>query len=345
MNDPQVLETAQYFDTVNCAARIKVPSLVAMGFIDTVTPPVGIWAAFNQIKAPKEAAPMIESPHNHLATPEQSMPWTQRSRRLAQRPGRGPVADRTAPTWPRRAPTRTRSWRTNNCSPSARPARSTCISWAIRSRGAGARATSSTRTCSRTGSANFTGWNAANFGWGADKTQHMLWRLQNGELDGVNPKIVVLMAGTNNVGRATPLGDAQARAAEVARGVTAVVREIRKRAPKATRGHHRHHAAQRQHRGHAHHQSRPTWTSPRLADGKSVRYVNINEQLAIPDNQLREGMANDGLHLTPKAYQVWADALKPIFTEILGPPATVDRAPPPTGDPSAETSRRAKSVT
>ena len=79
VNDPQVLKTAAYFDTVNCAARIKVPSLVSMGFIDTVTPPVGIWAAFNQIKAPKEAAPMIESPHNHLATPEQSMPWTQRS--------------------------------------------------------------------------------------------------------------------------------------------------------------------------------------------------------------------------------------------------------------------------
>ena len=55
----------------------------------------------------------------------------------------------------------------------------------------------------------------------------------------------------------------------------------------------------------------------------------------MPDNQLREGMANDGLHLTPKAYQVWADALKPIFTEILGPPAAVDHAPPPTGDPSA----------
>ena len=79
VNDPQVLKTAEYFDTVNCAARIKVPSLVSMGFIDTVTPPVGIWAAFNVIKGPKEAAPMPESPHNHLATPEQSLPWTQRS--------------------------------------------------------------------------------------------------------------------------------------------------------------------------------------------------------------------------------------------------------------------------
>ncbi len=85
-NDAKVLETAQYFDTANCAARIKVPSLVSMGFIDTATPPVGIWAAFNQIQGPKQAAPMPDSPHNHLATPEQSLPWTRASADLAQRP-------------------------------------------------------------------------------------------------------------------------------------------------------------------------------------------------------------------------------------------------------------------
>jgi lysophospholipase L1-like esterase len=62
----------------------------------------------------------------------------------------------------------------------------------------------------------------------------MLWRLQNGELDGVNPKVVVVMAGTNNIGNATPIGDAETRATDVARGVGALVREIRKRAPHAT---------------------------------------------------------------------------------------------------------------
>src|SRR6185436_6103543 len=49
--------------------------------------------------------------------------------------------------------------------------------------------------------ANFFGWNAADFGWGADRLEHMLWRLENGELDGVNPKVIVILAGTNNVGR------------------------------------------------------------------------------------------------------------------------------------------------
>jgi len=48
---------------------------------------------------------------------------------------------------------------------------------------------------------NFFGWNAGNFGWGADTIQNILWRLNNGELDGVNPKVIVLLAGTNNVGR------------------------------------------------------------------------------------------------------------------------------------------------
>src|SRR5262245_11628278 len=47
--------------------------------------------------------------------------------------------------------------------------------------------------------ANFHGWNAANFGWGADRIEHMLWRLENGELDGVNPKVIVILAGTNNI--------------------------------------------------------------------------------------------------------------------------------------------------
>ena len=47
---------------------------------------------------------------------------------------------------------------------------------------------------------NFFGWNAADFGWGADTIQNILWRLENGELDGVNPKVIVVLAGTNNVG-------------------------------------------------------------------------------------------------------------------------------------------------
>jgi lysophospholipase L1-like esterase len=69
-----------------------------------------------------------------------------------------------------------------------------------------------------------------------------------------------------------------------------------------------------------------------MADGKKVRYVNINDKLADKAGRAFPGMLNpDQLHPTVTAYQVWADALKPILTELLGPPAKTDEAPPPTG--------------
>jgi len=74
-----------------------------------------------------------------------------------------------------------------------------------------------------------------------------------------------------------------------------------------------------------------------VADGKQLRFLNVNSKLAGPGGVLFDGMMNaaDKLHPTLKGYQVWADALKPIFTELLGPPAKEDHAPAPTGDPSA----------
>ncbi|MFX5272041.1 GDSL-type esterase/lipase family protein, partial [Acinetobacter baumannii] len=75
--------------------------------------------------------------------------------------------------------------------------------------------------------ANFFGWNAGNFGWGADLTQNILWRLKNGELDGVDPKVIVLLAGTNNVGA----GDS---AEAVERGIRAIIRTCQNKAPTAT---------------------------------------------------------------------------------------------------------------
>lgn len=181
---------------------------------------------------------------------------------------------------------------------------------------------------------NFHGWNAANFGWGGDTTQNILWRLEHGELDGVHPEVIVLLAGTNNVGNVMPPGGDAAKAADIAGGVKAIVQAMRARAPKATiilmaifpRNDNiavmatidtinRHLAS--------------------LADGRTVRFLSINDRLADPGGRLYEGMSGDGLHLTAKGYQVWADALKPILTERLGPPAAEDQAPAPTGDPSA----------
>jgi lysophospholipase L1-like esterase len=178
---------------------------------------------------------------------------------------------------------------------------------------------------------NFFGWNAGNFGWGADRTEHILWRLQNGELDNVHPKVIVVLAGTNNLGP-TPGGDAQV--AEITRGIAAIVRTCREKAPEATivitgifpRNDVM--AALPQ-------IARINDNLSRLADGRRVRYLNVNDRLADSSGVLFDGMMNpDKLHPAVPGYQVWADALKPILTMLLGPPATTDHAPPATGDPS-----------
>jgi len=186
---------------------------------------------------------------------------------------------------------------------------------------------------------NFFGWNAADFGWGADRTEHILWRLQNGELDEVNPKVIVLLAGTNNIGTGVPTGPDDPRIADVTRGLTAIVDTMRARAPRAT--------------------IIVTGIFPRndniavmpiinrinanlaaLADGRQTRYLNVNDKLADTTGKLFDGMSRDGLHPSLKGYQVWADALKPLLTELLGPPAKEDHAPPPTGDPSAASKQK-----
>jgi lysophospholipase L1-like esterase len=180
---------------------------------------------------------------------------------------------------------------------------------------------------------NFHGWNAADFGWGADRTQNILWRLEHGELDGVHPKVIVLLAGTNNVG-AEPRDEGTI--AEIARGIEAIVDLCRRKAPEATivltaifpRNDNM--------------AVMPTIDSinariARLADGRRIRFLDINDRLADSSGTLYEGVLNerDKLHPTLKGYQIWADALKPIFRELLGPPADADLAPPPTGDPAA----------
>jgi cephalosporin-C deacetylase-like acetyl esterase len=79
--DPQIMRTALYFDTVNFAPHITAATLVAMGFIDTTAPPVGIWTDLDAIPAPKEAAPMIESDHNNI-TPDKQDAWLKRSEEI-----------------------------------------------------------------------------------------------------------------------------------------------------------------------------------------------------------------------------------------------------------------------
>jgi lysophospholipase L1-like esterase len=179
---------------------------------------------------------------------------------------------------------------------------------------------------------HFHGRNAANFGWGGDTTQNILWRLQNGELNSVSPKVFVLQAGTNNLPSRGPAD--KAKVDEIVTGIKAIIGAFQQQAPDAA--------------------IVLTGVFPRsqnmslketieqintqlskLGDGKRIRFLNINDRIADRDGKLLAGISSDGLHLDAKGYDVWAEALKPILTEIMGPPAAEDHAPPPTGDPGA----------
>jgi lysophospholipase L1-like esterase len=179
---------------------------------------------------------------------------------------------------------------------------------------------------------SFHGWNAANFAWGGDTTHNILWRMQNGELDRVSPKVIVLQAGTNNLPGRGPADDRKVD--DVVGGIRAILAEFQTRVPDST--------------------IIVTAVFPRtqnselapairkineriaaLADGKRVRFLNMNEQLADSAGRLLPGVSSDGLHLEEPGYEIWAGALRPILEELLGPPAKEDQAPPPTGDPRA----------
>ncbi|MBK7114490.1 MAG: hypothetical protein IPH71_00225 [Proteobacteria bacterium] len=182
--------------------------------------------------------------------------------------------------------------------------------------------------------ATFRGWNAANFGWGGDKVENILWRIENGEMDGAKPRVIVLMAGTNDVGRQLPAEGIDAAARRISARIGTLLHEVRRRAPEATvilMG------------------ILPRADNPavmpvihginrriaKLADGRQVRYLDISDRLLDADGRLREGMMVDGLHPALPGYVAWADALTPVLTELLGPRKSEDFAPPPTGNPSA----------
>jgi lysophospholipase L1-like esterase len=151
---------------------------------------------------------------------------------------------------------------------------------------------------------------AANFGIGGDQTQHVLWRIQNGELDGIQPKVVMLMIGTNNTARNT--------AEEIADGVTAIVKEIHKRSPTTKvlllgifpRGEKPNRLRDKIKQVNA--------IIARLDDGgKTVRYLDIGDKFLEPDGSISRKTMYDFLHLTEKGYQAWAEAVKGPIKELM----------------------------
>jgi beta-glucosidase len=153
--------------------------------------------------------------------------------------------------------------------------------------------------------------NAANLGIGGDRTQHVIWRLDNGNFEGITPKLAVVMIGTNNSGSNKP--------AEIAAGVKAIVEQIRTKSPKTQilllaifpRG-----VDDSDPR-------RGTNTATneiiaKLDDGKTVHFLDIGPAFLNDKAELTREIMPDLLHLSPKGYQLWAEAIEPHVARLMG---------------------------
>jgi lysophospholipase L1-like esterase len=152
---------------------------------------------------------------------------------------------------------------------------------------------------------------AANFGIGGDQSQHVLWRITTGtELQGIEPKVAVLMIGTNNLRGHT--------VEQIAGGVTAIVQELRKQKP----------AVKvlllaifpRSEKPDAPERDKIKKINEiiaKLDDGQHVRYLDIGGKFLEPDGSLTRAIMPDFLHLSAKGYTIWADAVEPVVKEML----------------------------
>lgn len=162
---------------------------------------------------------------------------------------------------------------------------------------------------------NFGSLKCANFGIAGDRTQGVLWRMENGELEGYTPKLMMLMIGTNNLGGRNPGNTPE----QIAEGITGIVAKFRTKFPEAKvlllgvfpRGA----AADAPQREPIKQINR---IIAKLDDGKFVRYMDIGDKFLQPDGSISAEVMPDGLHPSAKGYEIWAAAVMPTFHELLG---------------------------
>ena len=153
--------------------------------------------------------------------------------------------------------------------------------------------------------------NAVNLGIGGDRTQHVLWRLDNGNVEGISPKAAVLMIGTNNSGTNSSV--------QIAEGVEAIVKKLRTKLPKTKilvlaifpRGADVNDPKRKVNVG-------ANLAIRKLADGEMVHYLDIGDKFLNDDGTLSKEVMPDLLHLNEKSYTTWAEAIEPKLKELLG---------------------------
>jgi len=165
---------------------------------------------------------------------------------------------------------------------------------------------------------NFAPLHAANFGISGDRTQHVLWRMKNGELDGYKPRVVVLMIGTNNTGlerdKLTPRNSTE----EVVEGVTTIVKGLTTQWPETKilllaifpRAENPTDIVRLQ-------VNAVNSAIAKLHDGKHVFFLDIGPKFLAPDGTLPKEIMPDFLHPSTKGYEIWAEAIKEPLAKLL----------------------------
>jgi lysophospholipase L1-like esterase len=157
---------------------------------------------------------------------------------------------------------------------------------------------------------------AANFGIGYDRIQNVLWRVENGELDHLSPKAVVLLIGTNNSGNEDD-GRPRNTTPEIIAGISNLVRQIQTRLPQSKilllgifpRGEKNDPIREQLKAVNA--------GISRLADGGKINFLDLGEKFLAPDGTLSRDIMPDLLHPNEKGYQIWADAMEPALVQLL----------------------------
>jgi lysophospholipase L1-like esterase len=158
---------------------------------------------------------------------------------------------------------------------------------------------------------------AADFGIGYDRTQNVLWRIEHGELDGIKPKAVVLLIGTNNTGNEDD-GKPRNSTPEVIAGVTAIVHELRTRLPESKilllgifpRGQQKDDSIRLQ-IGEINSQL------AKLDDGRMIQFLDITSKLLSADGTLSRDIMPDLLHPNERGYEIWAEAMEGPLAAML----------------------------
>lgn len=153
--------------------------------------------------------------------------------------------------------------------------------------------------------------NAVHLGISGDRTQHVLWRLENGNIAGISPKLAVIMIGTNNSGDNSPR--------EIADGIEAIVAKLRKELPETKilllgifpRGADENDSRRRVN-------EKTNEIVSKLHDGESVHYLDIGEEFLEDDGTLPRAIMPDLLHLSPQGYEIWAKSIEPKVSELMG---------------------------